>query len=37
MGRMPESGLMNYFNNLSIEDKLFIETISSQYFRQIIP
>jgi hypothetical protein len=35
MGRRPETVLMNYFNNLSIEDKLFVENISSQYFRQI--
>ena len=28
--------LMHYFNNLFIEDKLFIENISSNYSRQIV-
>ena len=36
MGRMPETVLMHYFNNLFTNVKLFIETISSYYFRQIL-
>ena len=35
-GRGAGTILMDYFNNLSIEDKLFIENISSYYFRQTI-